>query len=275
MSARLLDTPLYYLLLGGLAGIVGFRLGWRTRRPLLLPAVQGALGWVAFAASWRARGIVAATVAVGGWALGSTLASLVTFKQAGSRLDRRVLRARAYREEMVEWLRGGGALGGGARRMAAAQLCELGLHLAAALATANLLALVTGAALLNMMNAWVARLFEAAEERSRATAAALGWNVWSVVRVVAYVLLGSAATAPLAALADYPADPALVRWLFAAGLGGVLADVVLKIALSGAAGRRLAAAVDLDRLAAQPRAEGATAGAPRGAAAVAARWREP
>ena len=72
----------------------------------------------------------------------------------------------------------------------------------------------------------------------------VAWPVWSVVRVVAFVLLGAAAAGPLAALAGYPGDPVQLRWLWIAGGSGVVADLVLKLTLSPACGRALAAATD-------------------------------
>jgi hypothetical protein len=74
------------------------------------------------------------------------------------------------------------------------------------------------------------------------------WNVWSIVRVAAYVLLGSAAAAPLAAAAGYPADPVALKWLVVAGALGIALDIAAKVALSAAAGQRLAGLVDVTRL---------------------------
>ncbi len=64
-------------------------------------------------------------------------------------------------------------------------------------------------------------------------------------------MLGSAAAAPLAAVAGYP-DPGGSSALWIAGGAGVLLDVTLKLALSRACGARLAAAVDLQRVEGAP-----------------------
>jgi hypothetical protein len=243
-------SPVYFLLFGAICGAVGFRFGWRGRHRTVLPLVQGALGFLAFAVAWRSGGVLMATLTVGGWAVGGTLAGLAAFRRDPASVDERVLRARPYREEMLEWLRSG--RGPESRPLATARrhLWELALYLVAATASANFLALVMGAVLLNYMNAYVARLLDAA--RQPATAGLLAWNVWSVIRVAAYIVLGSACASPLAGIAGFPADPAAVRVLLIAGGAGVIIDLLLKLALSRPLGRRLAAAVDLERAAALP-----------------------
>ena len=74
----------------------------------------------------------------------------------------------------------------------------------------------------------------------------MAWNSWSVVRVLAYVVLGAACAAPLAGLLGYPADPLEIRRLLQLGGIGVALDLVLKLLLSRPCGRLLAAAVDLE-----------------------------
>lgn len=246
LSARLLDSPLYFPILGVLCGIVGFRLGWRVHQRLLLPVVQSLPAALAFSAAWRVRGAMAAALTVGGWAIGCTLASTIAFAADPRRADRQVLWAERYRQGMLDWLRSG--RGPQARPLATAwaHLCELALFVVAAVLTANLLAIVLGAVLLNYMNAYVARLLLAA--RSGWIVWLLAWNIWSVVRVGAYVALGCACAAPLMGMLGFPARADEVRQLLLAGMLGVIADLVLKLALSRAWGRWLGAALDLDRV---------------------------
>jgi len=243
----LVQTPVYPAILGLLCGLVGFRIGWRLALAWVLPLSQGAMGALAFAAAWRGGGAAHGAIAVGGWTVGSTLAALVYFLTSPGLVDRRVLRAAAYRAEMLAWLSDG--RGFAARPLATARrhLWELGAYLAAALVSGNVLGLVMGAVLLNFMNAWVASLLRAARRPS--VVLLLGWNVWSVVRVAAYAVLGTAAAAPLAAWIGRPAAGGLVGDLLLWGLAGVAADLALKLGLSGATGRALAAAVDLRALA--------------------------
>jgi hypothetical protein len=101
-----------------------------------------------------------------------------------------------------------------------------------------------GAVLLNQMNAYVATLIRAATRTGRVLL--LAWNVWSVVRVAAYVVIGAAAAAPLLSLAGWRVDASAARAMGAAGAVGVVLDVALKLALSRPCGVALAGAVDLE-----------------------------
>lgn len=237
---------LHVLVLGLLCGVVGFRLGWRGESRLLLPIIQGGTGWLAFAWAWSFAGPLRACVAVAGWALGSSFVALRAFRARPDEIDRRIARAEPYRREMAGWLRTGRGPESVPARTARAHAVELAIYLAAALATANLVSMMMGAMLLNFMNAWVARLLGAA--RRRLTVRLLAWNVWSVVRVAGYVLLGAASAQPLARLAGRSGPPEEVTRLAVAGAIAVGADLLLKLALSRPARRRLAAAVDLDAL---------------------------
>ncbi len=241
MSAEILDNPLYYVVVGLLGGVVGFRIGWRSGGKLLLPLVQGLFGFVLFAVSWRAGGAIDGALAVVGWALGNSLVSIRAFRQERQGIDRRVIGARAYREWMMVWLRTGRGPESEPFATAGRHVAALLLFVAAATVSANLLSLVLGAMLLNAMNAYVAALLVSARRIWRVRL--LAWNGWSLVRVAAYVMLGSACAAPLAATIGYPARPGELRLLLLAGAAGVLLDLVLKLILSRPCGRVLAAAL--------------------------------
>jgi hypothetical protein len=101
-----------------------------------------------------------------------------------------------------------------------------------------------GAVLLNYMNAYVATLLRAATHTARV--ALLAWNIWSLVRVAAYLAIGAASAGPLLRVMGLPVASQPLRVLATAGAIGALADVVLKLALSKPCGRALAAAVDLE-----------------------------
>jgi hypothetical protein len=235
--------PSYYLVLGAICGAAGFRLGWRWKNRFVLPITQAIFGWVAFAAGWQAHGPEWAAAVVGAWAGGSTLVSLFTFTGASAEIDRVVLRARPYRESMLDWLKSGK---GPESRPLATLLShgrELALYLAAAVATANFLSIALGAVLLNYMNAYVATLLRAA--RRKLVVAALAWNLWSVLRVAAYVVLGTAAADVLGRFVGLPPADEGMRTLWLWGGIGAVVDLLLKLALSRPCGRALAGAVDL------------------------------
>jgi len=240
---QLIGTPLYFVLFGLLCGAIGFRFGWRTGNRFGLPLIQGLFGFLAFASAWRFDGAFAGTQAVLGWAIGASAAAIGTFKREPDDVDRRVLRAKQYREMMFDWLRTGRGPESTPLKTAGDHLRELVLYVAAAVLTANFLALVMGAVLLNYMNAYVAVLLRAA--RDPWTVRLLSWNSWSIVRVVAYVALGSASAAPIATWLGFPAHPLELRWLWILGGTGVVLDLILKLVLSRPCGRRLGSSLGM------------------------------
>lgn len=239
-----MSSAVYFALLGFACGIAGFRIGWRLPSRLGLPLLQGAFGFVGFAAAWRAGGAPLGALAVGAWAAGASVASIPTFHLAPEEADRRVLRAVPYRESMLGWLRTGRVPEGGPAATALAHARRLAVFLAAALLTGNFLSLALGAYLLNTMNAYVASLLRAA--RRPWIVALLGWNAWSLARVAAYALLGSACAAPAFSWMGWPVPAGEVVPLLAAGTAGVVLDLALKLGLSARCAARLASAVDLD-----------------------------
>jgi hypothetical protein len=244
MPASWTLTPPYFLIFGFLCGVAGFRVGWRIGSRVGLPLVQSALGWVAFLLAFAIAGPAWAAASVGMWVLGTTVASVYEFFGHPSETDERVLRAAPYRVSMLAWLETGS---GPEKRPAVTvvgHVREAIWYTAAAIATANFGSIAMGAVLLNEMNAYVATLLRAAKRTG--TVLLLAWNVWSVVRVASYVLIGAAAAAPLLRLSGWRVDAPAVRALAAAGAIGVVLDVVLKLTLSRSCGRALAGAIDLE-----------------------------
>jgi len=214
------------------------------RHRVALPVFQGLLGWAAFLSSWMFVGPAWAAVTEMAWALGTTLASVYVFLGHPRETDERVIRAKAYREGMLEWL----ATRRGPEKQpaatAVAHIRETIWYAAAAVLTANLVSIAMGAVLLNYMNAYVATLVRAAARTGRVLL--LAWNVWSVVRVIAYVLLGAAAAGPMLRIFGRGASWASLRGLVAAAGAGLVVDLLLKLALSPRCAAALGDAVDLD-----------------------------
>jgi len=244
MPASWALTPPYFLIFAFLCGVVGFRVGWRLASRVALPLVQSALGWAAFLLAWDVVGAAWAAASVGAWVLGTTVASVYVFLGHPRETDERVIRAASYRASMLAWLESGEGPQERPVATLASHLREAIWYTAAAIATANFASIAMGAILLNEMNAYVATLLRAAKRTG--TVLLLAWNVWSVVRVAAYVLIGAAAASPLLRLASWRVDASAVRALAGAGAIGVVVDLVLKLALSQPCGRRLASAIDLE-----------------------------
>ena len=243
MPASWTLTPPYFLIFAFLCGVAGFRVGWRTGSRVALPLAQSALGWAAFLLAWDVVGPAWAAASVGTWVLGTTVASVYVFVRHPKETDERVIRAAPYRASMLAWLETGNGPETHPVATAASHLRELIWYTAAAIATANFASLAMGAVLLNEMNAYVATLLRAAKRTG--IVLLFAWNVWSVVRVFAYVLIGAAAAAPLLRLSGWRVDPSTVRALALTGAIGVVFDLVLKLALSRPCGRLLASAIDL------------------------------
>ena len=178
------------------------------------------------------------------FSLATTAVSLYCFVEQPGATDERVMRAAAYRGAMLERLR---TPGGPSSRLAVtmrARLHELVVHIAAATLTANFAALVYGALRLNAMNAWLATVLRAA--RRKGLVAVLGWPPWSMLRVAALVVTGTAAAAPLGARLGYSAPPGSIRPLVVAGAVALVIDLALELAWSRRWEARLAAVIDLE-----------------------------
>jgi len=244
MLASWVLTPPYFLIFAFLCGVAGFRVGWRIGNRVALPLVQSALGWVAFLLAWDVVGPAWAAASVGAWVLGTTVSSVYVFLGHPRETDERVIRAAPYRASMLAWLETGSGPEKRPAATASSHLREAIWYTAAAIATANFASLAMGAVLLNEMNAYVATLLRAAKRTGLVLL--LAWNVWSVIRVAAYVLIGASAAAPLLRISGWHVDATTVRALALAGAVGVVVDLVLKLALCRPCGRWLALAIDLD-----------------------------
>jgi hypothetical protein len=237
-------TPPYVLSFALLCGVVGFRIGWRTGSRVGLPLAQTALGWVAFLLAFRIVGPAWAAAAVAAWIVGTTAASIYVFVGHPRETDERVMRAATYRASMLAWLESGSGPEQRPIATTLAHLREAIWYTAAAIATANLASIGMGAVLLNEMNAYVATLLRAATRTG--IVVLLAWNVWSVVRVASYVLIGAAAAVPVLRLVGFGVDAAAARSTAIAGAVGLVADLALKFALSRTWAHGLASAVDLE-----------------------------
>jgi hypothetical protein len=198
--------------------------------PLVLPLAATAAIWPFFAsllAAGRRGGAVAAALL---WAasLSATLIA-VTARDPG-RVAPIVLRGASYRDEMFSYVATGVGTESTPRLFVPQHLLHAGLFSAATLLSAGVLGLMMGEVLVAYMSYYVGAL---ASGPAPWTGALLGWPPWAVLRVVAFVLLGSVLSRPLLGLVlrrrvPHPPD----RPVVAAALVLLLADLVLKAALA-------------------------------------------
>ena len=238
--SQALDSLMYFALLGLLCGVVSFRLGFRIGTRIALPLTQTLLGFLAFAASWRASGAVAAAIALAGWAVGASMIAMGAFgRDPGATAT--IPGAETFAHGMFRWLERGRGPRGGASATVSRLVRWLATFLLAATLTAGAGAVAVGALLLNVKNAWVATFIGRAERPG--IARALAWNAWSVVRVVAFAALGSACAAPLATRLGYPPDPVAIQRLLTFGAVALIVDLMLELTLSELYRERLARAL--------------------------------
>jgi hypothetical protein len=158
----------------------------------------------------------------------SLVVSYLSFKQPQP-MQNIIWRSREYAEGMFRWIETAELPEGSATQVLLFHLRQTLLYCAVALFTANFLALLLGAGLLNYMNYYVASF--ARRSSIPPIAFFLAWNPWSVVRVLSFLWLGMVVSAPsLAVLVPIPWKISLK--LVAPAVIGLILDVVLKLSLS-------------------------------------------
>jgi hypothetical protein len=225
----------------------------RVYAPLALtPAVPWLGSWVSSGTSWGTGGIAPGMWLVpllapltlyfafrnrvrlkdyfGAWRLGIAWVALLSLGVVTLVLVRpeaaqgTVIHGEAYRQEMFDWIRTGAGSEGHPMRA----LPTYALHLVALVAltwvSAGYLGLVLGAVLTGAMSYFVGSYAAAAE--APWIGPLLAWVPWSVLRVMAFVLLGCLFARPLLVGRPWPFGSRENRLLLLAA-GGILADVLL------------------------------------------------
>ena len=146
-----------------------------------------------------------------------------------SRMMPLIWRSREYTESMMRWIDTGELPEGPPVRVLLFHLKQMTIYCVLAALSANFLALVLGAALLNYMNFYVAMFVR--RTGSKSSAVLVAWNPWSVIRVLGFLYLGIVVSTPALWLL-IPVPWRLSLLLLIPGIACVLLDVVLKIALS-------------------------------------------
>jgi hypothetical protein len=144
-----------------------------------------------------------------------------------------ILHGEAYRAEMFGWISTGVAPENDWRQFLPVHLEHLGLFVLLTWMSAGYLGLVLGAALVGYMSYFVGSY--AAASGHPALGAVAAWVPWSVVRVLAFVLLGSLFARPLLVRQVWPFGRR-EHLLMGLALSGLVADVLLKAALAPAYG---------------------------------------
>jgi hypothetical protein len=179
-----------YLALAAAAGIAVVFVGSRWA----LPTVQTLLAYPVLARDLRAGRLGAAARHMVFWAAASCLLTIecaIHFHEAAAAA---IFRGEPYREEMFTWIRTGVGAEGSPSLFLPQHFLHYGLVLGVSVVTGGLGGLFLGAILLNYMNYYVGSLILLGSHP--VLASAVGWPIWPVIRVVAFVL-GAIAAAHL------------------------------------------------------------------------------
>jgi hypothetical protein len=163
------------------------------------------------------------------WTLIQSFLVIYSAKRKPDSMKNLIVRSEAYTRSMFDWIETGQLPEGKMPQVIQSHLQQTILYCFLAFITANLGSIVLGCVLLNYMNFYVSQL--SARSRNSGIAILLGWNFWSVIRVLSYLWLGVILGIPLASYLVNVAQPFQWVWLVP-GFAGVILDLFLKIYLS-------------------------------------------
>jgi hypothetical protein len=227
---RFLAIALFLAAGAAITTLVGVAAGAR----LLLPVLGAAIPFAVFyprVRDGRLRGALGWTLL---WAVFQSAALQGAMAIAPGRTGHAVIRGESYPAEMMHWVRTGEGEEGSPRLYLPIHIRHFAAFSLLSLVSAGAGGLVLGTILLNYMNAYVGTLTAASAHP--AVAAAFGWPVWAVIRVVGFVATGTALASYGFSLLDRlrgrsPRRPFPTRF-FLLGLGLVVADAILKAVLA-------------------------------------------
>lgn len=184
-----------------------------------------------FSAQIRAGRSVSAARDALVWALVLSVLTILAVTLFPERMASRVAHGPAYRDETFRWIETGVGKEGNIREFLPEHLLHLAVLLVLSFATGGIAALYLGGFLLGYMNFYVASLIAASS--APALSAAVGWPVWSILRVIGFVLAAVAVARPAyGRFRTVAPDLAAGRRLLVAGLCLASADIVLKYLLA-------------------------------------------
>lgn len=195
----------------------------------LLPVVAPLPIYPAFALQVRARRYGTAWLLGMTWAVLLSLGVIILVTMRPGLAAQGILHGVAYRTEMSSWVLNGVGKEVTPSAFIPEHLLHLGAFLVLTVVSGGYLGLVLGAFLTAYMSYFVGSL---AVSSSRPVIAGLAaWVPWSVIRVMAFVLLGVLLARPLLARRRWPFERR-EAWLFALAFAGIAADIALKTLLA-------------------------------------------
>lgn len=213
----------------------------------LLPGGRWLLPWVAPLTVYQAFvNRVRLKDYTGAWGLGLAWAALLSLGVVvqvflAPEVAATILNGEAYREEMFHWIATGEGSEGEPARFLPIHLLHLSAFIVLCWVSAGYLGLVLGAVLMGYMSYFVGSYAVAAG--APFLGSILAWVPWSILRVMAFVLLGTLFARPLLIRRVWPFGVQENRFLLLAATG-ILGDILIKAFLADGYGlvlRRFAA----------------------------------
>lgn len=214
--------PLLPALLAPIALLIAIASG----RNFVLPWLATAVIYPVFASLILRGRTLCATVAALLWAASLSASIIAATAHDPERLAPIVLNGPAYRDEMLPWVETGVGRESEPARFIPQHLLHLAAFVGLAVASAGLLGLLLGAVLVGYMSFYVGVLASGPEPL---LASLCGWPPYAVIRVAAYVVLGTVLARPLLGRLSGRTLPPLAtgRWVLVAATL-LLADLALK-----------------------------------------------
>lgn len=197
--------------------------------PWMLPLMAPLTVYPAFAARVRERRYCSASVLAMVWAALLSIGVIILVAVRPELAARGILHGYAYKEEMADWIIRGVGKEVSPASFVPEHLLHLGAFLVLTTVSAGYLGLALGAFLMAYMSFFVGSFAVAANRPLVAALAA--WVPWSVIRVMAFVLLGALLARPLLVRQRWPFTRR-EAWLFALAFAGIAADLTLKTVLA-------------------------------------------
>lgn len=191
----------------------------------LLPLLAPLTLWPSFAPRVRERRYLAAWGFGLAWAALLSLGVVVLVARFPEAARDGILNGEPYREEMFGWIATGVGRESDPAAFIPIHLLHLGLFLVLTWISGGYLGLVLGAALVDYMSYFVGSYAVASGEPVLGAIAA--WVPWSVIRVLAFVLLGVVFARPLLVRKPWPFGRDELK-LMALAASGILADILMK-----------------------------------------------
>jgi len=212
---------------------VSYALGWLLSIPILVPFLNTLASYPFMVLALKDGDVRRAIARMLVWA--ATMGVCATLFSYARPADtaRLLVRAAAYRNEMIAWVMTGRGAESTPSVFIPQQAEQAALFSALALASGGTLAMPTGAVLMNDMGHYVGTL--AAMSRHPLVTMVLGWHPWAVIRIASFVVIGVVLSAPLLArVGRFRVNWASARTPFVLACAGLVVDVVLKSLLAPA-----------------------------------------